>query len=272
MSTLSVVYNGAASIFNQWLTDSSKTYAVFDYTDGSSHQFGVPISGATGIPSTATISSVNASYSMVAANLGVSFVTVGLYGRSGGVYGASTPVNVFNDAADNFTGYGGVLGGPGGTWTPTLLDSSYLCAGNGSAADDGSGNHRTRWRIVDAGVNYLTALVTFTLATPLADSGAVTDITVTSATLNGHVDPKGANSTYPASYKFEYGLTAAYGNVTPTQTLTGSVNTAVSAGITGLVGSTTYHWRLVAFNADGTSNGTDGTFLTASTDKALFIF
>ena len=46
--------------------------------------------------------------------------------------------------------------------------------------------------------------------------------------------------------------------------LLGSANVPVSAPLTGLTPATTYHYRLVAKNASGTSNGSDGVFTTAS--------
>ena len=86
---------------------------------------------------------------------------------------------------------------------------------------------------------------------------AATAITGSSATLNGTVNPNGLSTTY----YFQWGTTNAYGNTTTsTSAGSGSGNVSVSAGITGLSAGTTYHFRLVGVNADGTTNGSDMTF------------
>ena len=81
----------------------------------------------------------------------------------------------------------------------------------------------------------------------------------TSATLEGSVDPLGSSTTY----KFEYGTTAAYGSATATgQAGAGTMPVAVSASPSSLKPETTYHYRLVATNAEGTTYGADHTFKT----------
>src|SRR2546428_7801616 len=81
------------------------------------------------------------------------------------------------------------------------------------------------------------------------------------ATLNGTANPNTAATTA----QFEYGLTAAYGSTTPVQTM-GSGNAALAIGggsLTGLACNTLYHFRAVATNPNGTTNGSDATFTTA---------
>jgi phosphodiesterase/alkaline phosphatase D-like protein len=83
-----------------------------------------------------------------------------------------------------------------------------------------------------------------------------TSVDETSATLNGTVDPNEAEIT---ECKFEYGTTTAYGSSASCASLPGSGNSevGVSAEITGLDESTTYHYRIVAKNSEGTTVGTD---------------
>ncbi|MGA3086229.1 MAG: hypothetical protein ABSE95_15770 [Thermodesulfobacteriota bacterium] len=83
-----------------------------------------------------------------------------------------------------------------------------------------------------------------------------------SATLNGTVNANNASTTVT----FQYGLTTAYGStVTADQSpVTGTSDTAVSKGITGLSENTTYHYRAVGVNSVGTTNGEDMTFTTSS--------
>jgi hypothetical protein len=114
--------------------------------------------------------------------------------------------------------------------------------------------------------------VVLVLNSPTVATAAASGINLNSATLNGTIDPNGASSTYPVSYYFDWGLTAAYGNVTSTQTITGSGSQGVSAGISGLTGSTTYHFRLHASTAEGTFLGSDLTFTSGAADTVTLNF
>lgn len=80
-----------------------------------------------------------------------------------------------------------------------------------------------------------------------------------SARLSGKVDPNGK----PTSYYFEYGPTRAYGSRTPDGSAgKGTAARTVRADVGGLVPNQTYHFRLVASNADGVRSGGDRTFKT----------
>jgi hypothetical protein len=95
---------------------------------------------------------------------------------------------------------------------------------------------------------------------PTAVTGAVTAFTETSATVTGTVNPNGQATTW----HFEYGTTPSYGSSTPsTSAGSGTTSAGVSATISGLTPATTYHYRFVAANASGTTNGSDGTFTTS---------
>jgi len=98
-------------------------------------------------------------------------------------------------------------------------------------------------------------------AAPTALTGPVNSVGGTTATLTGTVNPGGAAT----DWWFEYGTSTSYGSKTATTTTgSGSSNIAVNASLTGLSAATTYHYRLVAKNGSGTSNGADGVFTTAS--------
>jgi hypothetical protein len=72
----------------------------------------------------------------------------------------------------------------------------------------------------------------------------------------------------PATWRFQFGPTTAYGSSTPAHTTT--VPTAVAAPITGLAPGTTVHYRLVGTNADGTAVGADRAFTTPTTPLPPF--
>ncbi|MBK8090761.1 MAG: cadherin-like beta sandwich domain-containing protein [Verrucomicrobiaceae bacterium] len=98
------------------------------------------------------------------------------------------------------------------------------------------------------------------ISMPEAFSDPATAVIATGATLNGRVMPGGLAT----SYWFQYGLTPSYGQVTPTQNLAaGSAITAVTAALSGNP-LTTYHYRLVVQNAQGTTSGINQTFTTSS--------
>jgi phosphodiesterase/alkaline phosphatase D-like protein len=84
----------------------------------------------------------------------------------------------------------------------------------------------------------------------------------TSAKLNGTVNPDESNVT---DCHFEYGTSSLFGSSVPCTPPPGSSESAVSvsASAKGLSAKTTYHFRVVATNAGGTSDGPEKTFVTA---------
>ena len=52
----------------------------------------------------------------------------------------------------------------------------------------------------------------------------------------------------------------------------GGSNTAVSVVLSGLSPNTTYHYRVVGQNSDGTTNGADMTFTTSAIPKYTVTF
>jgi Tol biopolymer transport system component len=95
---------------------------------------------------------------------------------------------------------------------------------------------------------------------PTALTQAPTDVTPLAAKLNGTID---STVLHPTTYWFEYGTTTAYGTRTADFSAPFPVGQqAVSADLTNLQTSVTYHVRLVARNAIGTTTGADQTFRT----------
>ncbi len=97
---------------------------------------------------------------------------------------------------------------------------------------------------------------------PDAITGFVEDPTKTSATLTGHVDPAGGPNI--SDCHFDYGTDTTYslGSVPCSPSTPYSSSTDVTVQITGLTSGATYHYRVVATNATGTSNGSDHAFQT----------
>jgi hypothetical protein len=94
---------------------------------------------------------------------------------------------------------------------------------------------------------------------PAVTVAPATQVTQSSATLRGTVNPRDVQT----SYVFEYGPTKAYGASTPVADAgKGTTARAVAAAVTGLAPATTYHFRLVATSGAGTSRSGDRTFTT----------
>ena len=147
----------------------------------------------------------------------------------------------------------------------TILTSPRPCAYPGGIA---SGRMLSRITVIVAGAAVALGLGVpgAAAATPTAITGAVSAVGGTSATLNGTVNPAGAAT----EWWFEYGTSVAYGSKTTTAAAgSGSTNVAVPKALSGLAPATTYHYRLVARNASGTTNGGDGIFTTASPPVAV---
>ncbi len=86
-------------------------------------------------------------------------------------------------------------------------------------------------------------------------------VTQTTATLNATVNPNGGSV---SSCELEYGISASYGSSVSCTPSPGSGNSAVavSASLRSLSASTTYHFRVVATNPGGKSEGAAQTLRT----------
>jgi DNA-binding beta-propeller fold protein YncE len=98
-----------------------------------------------------------------------------------------------------------------------------------------------------------------TSETPGVSTGGATNVTETSATLNGSLEPFG----FATTYYFEYGTTESYGSVAPvTPASAGTTAEDVSESISGLLPNTTYYYRLVGEAGSGAKFGSKETFRT----------
>ncbi len=106
--------------------------------------------------------------------------------------------------------------------------------------------------------------VTFTTepVLPSVATSAASGVTAFGATLNGTVNANFAST----NVTFEYGLSTAYGTIVAASEspVSGSTDTAVSTGVTGLEPNTTYHFRVGGRNLAGMATGDDLTFTTTA--------
>lgn len=98
-------------------------------------------------------------------------------------------------------------------------------------------------------------------ASPVADTGGVQNVTETTATVKGEVNPRGAET----RVHVRYGPTRSYGSQTAEVAVgAGTVRVPVSVPLSGLAPGTRYHYRVVAVGA-GSSKGVNRSFVTAGT-------
>ncbi|MDD2238158.1 MAG: C1 family peptidase, partial [Kiritimatiellae bacterium] len=94
---------------------------------------------------------------------------------------------------------------------------------------------------------------------PTITTLAASNLGDNTARLHGTVNP---NNQY-TQYYFQYGLSTAYGNNTPTQSAgSGSTEVSVQADLTGLEPRTLYHFRLLGVSGGRSIPGADRTFTT----------
>ena len=121
-----------------------------------------------------------------------------------------------------------------------------------------------QYRVVgfnNSGTNYSTNASFFTPSPPVSTTLAAGGVSGTSATINGSVNPNGDVTTA----LFQWGATASYGNLTPGQNLGGGATPLpIAQSLAGLSPGTTYHFRVLAYNATGTNYGADTAFATPS--------
>lgn len=94
---------------------------------------------------------------------------------------------------------------------------------------------------------------------PSVATGGIANVTPSTVSLLGKVNPNGAAT----AYLFQYGPTSLYGATTPaTAAGAGTAVVTALANVAGLAPATTYHYRLVASNAKGMTKGGDRSFKT----------
>jgi hypothetical protein len=138
----------------------------------------------------------------------------------------------------------------GGSGECTPAEAEYLC--NAAVGYDGP-----------TGNGAPDGPLELTSVPPIAATRSASAVAGTVAGLNGVVDAQGLETTY----HFEYGTTSSYGTSVPLPGVSvgsGTAKEGVSQSVSGLHPNTIYHYRLVVSNSNGTSDGEDSAFVTAS--------
>jgi NHL repeat len=111
-----------------------------------------------------------------------------------------------------------------------------------------------------------------TLPVPVIDSASASNLTPTAADLGAEINPKGVQL---SDCHFEWGTDASYGHSVDCSPNAASISPdssdhAVSAHLSGLVQNTTYHWRIIVANANGSSGAAvDHTFIYDTSGPGL---
>jgi len=102
----------------------------------------------------------------------------------------------------------------------------------------------------------------FTATGPRIKGTVAAPVTDTAATLTAKINPSGE----PTTYHFEWGTDVSYGSTTEERSVgSNSDYHPVSDALSNLTPATTYHFRVVATNADATVVGPDASFTTTGT-------
>jgi hypothetical protein len=103
---------------------------------------------------------------------------------------------------------------------------------------------------------------------PSVATSSASNATYSSVVLYGFVNPRGLAT----GYVFQYGTTSGYGGQTSLAPAgNGTIGIKLSQNVTGLQPNTTYHYRIVAVNSAGTTDGGDRSFKTASVPLSVQI-
>ena len=151
-----------------------------------------------------------------------------------------------------------------GTTTAYGSRTGARSAGNGTAQVDVTEQLRGlttgatyHYRVVatnDTGTARGADLTFTTQAAPAVVTSPASALGPTSATVAGTVDPNGSST----GWWVEYGTSTSYGSRTDTQSAgAGASPVGVSVRLSGLRAGVTYHFRVVAANAVGTTRGGD---------------
>jgi Subtilase family len=141
-----------------------------------------------------------------------------------------------------------------GTCTPPTEDALFCTAEPGYDGPTGWGTPK--------------GTMESTSFTPAAITEPASAVTETSATLHGAINPENLET----EYFFEYGPTLSYGSripVTNAKLAAGATYSEVNEAVAGLGPETIYHFRLVAKNGDGTTDGEDHTLTTPAPSWAI---
>jgi len=266
---------GTAETIPGWTTTSSFTVVCYSSGVSQTSDSGAAIGGGNGYfmggVDDGTTATQTVDVSAAATDIDAGGVQAELAGYLGGFSSQDDNMVV---VAVFLNGSGGALGSPIEIGPVTHVDRSdqteMLLQTHISAVPVGTRSievvmtaTRTDGSDNDAAADNLSLTLssTSTPSGPFAGTDTATGITATSAMLNGEVTPRGL---FTSAY-FEYGTTTGYGGQT-SDVAVGSDSSvhSVQKIVNTLEPGTTYHYRIVALNSSGTTDGNDQSFTTSA--------
>lgn len=179
--------------------------------------------------------------------------------------GKNTFIHAFTDSSP-------AVRDPGLTQYSTIANST-ITLGDKEEWDSGTASDTNMFLVDSTGIfklavvykwsysgdaKYYTRIGTAAPYTPLVTTDPATSVLKVSALMHGTLDDDGGEA---CTCAFEWGLTTSYGNSVEVST-TRTTGQTFQGTATGLLPSTTYHFRAKATNSDGTGYGADRTFTT----------
>ena len=262
-----VAYNGSAAVVTGPVSTTAATVDIGNGVGGTAAG-GLEVSGGSGDVTFDSATQVSFAVAQSGSTPDTDYGQLATAGTTGNVDLGGAVLNVDDGSCQSnlttgtvltlVSAKGAITGSFGSPTGGPLADGDYLAVGGCN-----SGGQELQ-------VNYHTGTSPETVtATVVAPAPTVTTspavVAGTSAGLVGNVDTNGLF--LATSCHFEYGTTTAYGTSTPTQS---SCSGITRTSLLGLQPNTTYHYRLDATNANGTSSTPDQTFTTGSASTAPF--
>lgn len=163
---------------------------------------------------------------------------------------------------------GGPLVVPAGQ--DSWLQAGITSWGDGCARPNKPGVYSAVAALLPSILKMLTTDPVAPVTAPAATTGTASGLTAGGATVSGDIVPGGLAT----SFRIDYGTTSSYGSSFSAYAGAGTSGEDVKAALTGLVPSTTYHYRIAATSGAGQATGEDRTFRTtalAALGKAVLV-
>ena len=253
----SVEASGQPGLKAQWITDAASTIASWPSIKAVEYFDGSGVTPSCGWPLTTSSSALAAMKQMAEEPY--------FNSKPQAVLTASprqgpAPLHVTFDGWPTISG-----SSPISSWSLSFGDGSAVLTGAGQPPSVArhwysAGMFTAHLKVTDVNGETDVAPVTITsYPRPAVVTRGVTGRMAKSVMLTGTVEPLGLDTTY----SFEWGTTTPYGSSSIHHDAgSGSKPVRVSVAVSGLQPDTTYHYRLVARNAAGPTNGADETFHT----------
>ena len=153
---------------------------------------------------------------------------------------------------------GGPLVVPAGQ--DSWIQAGITSWGDGCARPNRPGIYSAVATLLPSMLKMLTTDPVAPVTAPAATTGTASGLSAGGATVSGRVVPGGLST----SFRVDYGTTSSYGSSVSGYAGAGTSGGDVKAALTGLVPSTTYHYRIAATSGAGQGAGEDRTFRTSA--------